>query len=108
MPLSHYVTYPSGTTGAQTSINMDPSIAPFNASVAVWLVSTGTYAIQYSLDNYDVSDANSRWFDDANLPTGTAASGVTNYMFPVTKIRINIAASGGNIELKVLQGYTIN
>ncbi len=108
MALSHYVTIAGGTTGAQPSVAMDPSISPFNASVAVYLVSTGSYAIQYSLDALDVSDANSRWFDDANLPTGTVASGVTNYMFPVTKIRINIAANGTGIELKTLQGFTSN
>lgn len=96
-------------TGTKASINMDPSIAPFNASLAVTLSSTGTYSIQYSLDDYaTVTDANALWFTDANLGSGTAASGVTNYMFPVSRIRIVIAANGGTITLQTLQGFTQN
>lgn len=106
MALEHYVTYT--TTGTKASVNMDPAISPFNASVAVFLGSTGTYGVQYSLDPVTTSDANSRWFDDANLPAGQTTSKATNYMFPVTKIRIVIAAIGTTIELKTLQGFTNN
>jgi hypothetical protein len=87
---------------------MDPSISPFNASVAVYLASTGDYSVQYTLDPMTMPDADCRWFDDANLGAGTVASGVTNYMFPVTKIRIVIVANGSSIELKALQGFTTN
>ena len=108
MALSRYVTYAAGVTGTQASINMDPAISPFNASVAVYLVSTGTYGVQYSLDPNTTSDANSRWFDDANLPAGQTTSKVTNYMFPVTKLRIVIVANATGIEFKALQGFTTN
>lgn len=96
-------------TGTKASINLDPSIAPFNASLAVTVGTSGTYSIQYSLDDYaTVSDANALWFTDSNLGAGTTSSGVTNYMFPVTRVRIVIVANGGTITLQVLQGFTTN
>lgn len=106
MAYSHYVSYT--TTGTKASVNMDPSIVPFNASIGVTLSSTGTYGIQYSLDSNDTPDASSSWFNDTNLPAGTALSGVTNYMFPVTKIRIVITALSGTLSLATLQGFTSN
>lgn len=107
MALSHEVSYT--TTGTKPSINMDPSIAPFNASLAVTLGSTGTYSVQYSLSDFStVTDANALWFTDSNLGVGTAASGVTNYMFPVTRVRVVIAALGTTLTLQTLQGFTTN
>ena len=105
MAYSHYVSYT--TTGVKSSLNMDPSICPFNASLAVFVGTTATYKIQYSLDPIETADASSRWFDDANLPASTTVSGVTNYMFPVTKVRIDISAVTGTLELKTLQGFMI-
>ena len=68
MALSHYVTYATGTTGVQPSIALDPSISPFNATIGVFLLTSGTFTLQYSLDpRLDVFDANSRWFNDSML-----------------------------------------
>lgn len=106
MALSHEVAYT--TTGTKASLNMDPSITPFNASLAVTVGTTGTFGIQYSLSGPDVSDAAALWFDDANIPAGTTASKVTNYMFPVGRVRIVIAAISGTITLQTLQGFTVN
>jgi hypothetical protein len=95
-------------TGTEGSLNLDPSIAPFNASVVVTLSSTGTYKLQFSLDPADVADDDSIWTDSVNIPDGTTASAVTNFMFPVSKIRLVIAANGGTITLQVCQGFTNN
>ena len=108
MSLSHYVSYAASATGVQPSINLDPSISPFTATVVVFLLSTGTFTLQYSVDPIDVSDANSRWFNDALLAPGSTASGTASYAFPITKVRLSIAANGSGIELKTLQGYTTN
>lgn len=106
MALSHYVAYTTAAT--QPSVNLDPSISPFNASVAITVGTSGTYKLQFSLDAPDTSDANALWFDSENIPTGTTGSAVTNFMFPVARIRLVIAANGGTITLQALQGYTIN
>ena len=106
MALSHSVTYTD--TGTKASVNMDPSISPFNATVAVTLGSTGTYKLQYSLSDPDTADSSALWFDSVNIPSGSTASLVTNLMFPVSRIRLIIAANGGTITLQSLQGYTTN
>ena len=106
MALSHEVAYTD--TGTKLSVNLDPSISPFNASVVCNLSSTGTYKLQYSLSGSDVSDAAAIWVDSANIPAGTTATAVSNFMFPVSRCRLIIAANGGTITLQVLQGYTNN
>lgn len=95
-------------TGTKSSILLDPSIAPFNASIRVTLSSTGSYKIQFSLDAPDVADADAIWFDSVNIPAGTTASATTNLMFPVARTRAVIASNGGTITLQVCQGYTNN
>lgn len=106
MALSHYVTY--SDTGTKASVNLDPSIAPFNASVVCSLSSTGSYKLQYSLSDSNVADADAIWVDSANIPAGTTATAVTNFMFPVSRARLIIASNGGTISLQALQGYTNN
>lgn len=106
MALSHYVEYTD--TGTKASVNMDPSISPFNATVAATLSSTGTYKLQYSLSDSDTADSDALWFDSVNIPASSTSSLVTNLMFPVSRIRLVIAANGGTITLQALQGYTNN
>lgn len=108
MALAHYKTYASGTTGEQASINLDPSINPFSITAAVFLVGTGSYGLEWSFDDYSVSDANARWFLDLLIPVGTVASKYANYNTPATRVRINIASNVGGIEFKVLQAFSIN
>lgn len=93
------------TTGAKTAVALDYFQTPFNASVFAFLVSgSATFAVQFTADPIDDATITPRWFDDANLPTGTTASGASNYMFPVRAVRINIAVISGVLEFKVLQG----
>lgn len=110
MAYSNYITYATGTTGAQPSFNLDPSISPYNVTVAIWVVGgSASFKMQWSFDDYaTVSDANARWFDDPQIPAGTGASIYENYTFTATRGRINITTNSGGLELKVLQGYTKN
>lgn len=107
MALSHYNTY--SAFGVQSSVNLDASIAPFNCSVGVAITNgTASYGVQFSLDKHSTSDANSTWFNDANLPPGQTANGTTNFMFPVTKVRLALAqlSSGGTVDFTTLQGFS--
>lgn len=93
------------TTGAMTPVSLNYFQTPFNASVFVFIASgAATFAVQYTADPIDNPAVTPRWFDDANLPTGSTASGTSNYMFPVRAVRINIAANTGTVEFKILQG----
>lgn len=96
------------TTGTKDSLNMDPSIVPFDAQLAVTVGTTGTYGIQYSLDSMNVSDANAKWFDSGDMPTGTTTSAVSALKSPISRIRIVIAAISGTITLQTLQGLSAN
>lgn len=107
MALSHYNTYTA--FGVKDSVNLDPSVAPFNASACVSITAgTASYGIQYSLNKHSTSDANSTWFNDATLPPGQLANGVTTYTFPVTKVRLALAAlsPNGSVDFTTLQGFS--
>lgn len=106
MPLYRTVTYTD--TGTKASLNMDPSIVPFNASIAVTLASTGTYKIQFSLDPETVTDANALWFDSANFPASSATNILSNVNFPASRFRIVIAANGTGITVQSRQGISTN
>lgn len=103
MPNPYSVTFT--TTGAKTPCLVDFSQSPFNASVGVVVLGTATYGIEYTLDDVNNPAITPVWFPDANLPPGQTANGVTNYMFPVQAIRINITAvTGAGVRFIVLQG----
>lgn len=94
------------TTGAKPPVSLDYCQTPFNASVFVYLATgTATFAVQFTADPIDDTTVTPRWYDDANLPTGSTANGSSNYMFPVRAVRINIAVISGTVEFKVLQGF---
>lgn len=106
MALSRTVEYT--TTGTKGSLNLDPSIVPFNAAVYLDIGGGGSVTLQFSLDSTEVADADSIWFDSVNIPAGTTQSKVTNLMFPVSKMRLVIASITDTITLQFLQGYTTN
>lgn len=95
-------------TGTKTSLNLDPAIVPFNASIAVSLATTGTYKLQFSLDDFDTSDANAIWFDSVNFPAGSTTSILSNLNFPISRFRIVIAANGTGITVQSQQGISTN
>ena len=111
MPLYQSVTYASGTTGTQPSINMDPSIAPFNATIAVTLTGgTTSFKMQWSISPFEtVSDANANWFDSTDIPASSAASKTSFVTTPYARVRLVIASlSGGNLVLETQQGISKN
>lgn len=110
MAYSSYRTYATSTTGEQPSVNLDPSINPFSVTVAVHVVSgSASFGLEWSFDDYaTVSDTNAVWFTDKMIPVGSTTDIYENYNTPATRVRINIASNSGGLQLKVLQGYTIN
>lgn len=108
MALSHYATYAAGVTGTQPSINLDPSIVPFQATEAVFIISgTASFGLQWSFDD-NTPDASSTWFNDILVPAGTVASIYANINTPVAKIRIVIVSNTGGLKLTTLQGFSTN
>lgn len=115
MPYYQSVLYPATTTGAQPSLNLDPSIASFNATLGVTLGSgaSATYLIQYTIDDFSsptMTDAAATWFNSSLTTTAitTNVAGLQN--FPVTRVRVNftVAVAGGSVSFKCLQGLSVN
>jgi len=111
MPYTHSVTYSAPAT--TPSIDFDPSIAPFNASITCTLLSgaTASYKLQYTTHNYGVldTDSNANWFDSPDIPSGTTASTFASFITPVTRVRLVIASlSGGTLQMETLQGLSTN
>src|SRR6185312_14082636 len=102
MPIPLFQTQTYTTTGTKASLNMDPSIAPFNATIAVTLTAgTTSYKLQYSITPFDVADANANWFDSTDIPASTSTSKTSFVTAPYGRIRLVIASlSGGNLVLE--------
>ena len=109
MPLQRTETYT--TTGTKGSWNMDPSIAPFSASIACTLTGTASYKLQYSLDTLDsptATDSDASWFDSVDIPALTAASAQAGFINPVARVRLVIDSIAGSIKMTMLQGLSTN
>lgn len=104
--MSFYRTESYTTAITTGSINLDPYVAPFIATVACTLVAgTISYKMQYSLDPMTVSDAAALWFDSGDIPAGTAASAVSTIINPISRIRFVIASiNTGPLTVQVTQG----
>lgn len=108
MPLYRTVVYDDD--GVMPSVNLDPSIAGFNAIVAFTLSGGGSvdYKMQYSLSPMTVSDDDAIWFDSAVIPANTAGSAVEALATPFSRIRADIASITGTLTLQVRQGLSVN
>ena len=112
-PLSRFVSI--STTGASDPYNLDPTIAPFNVAIQVYVGGgvTTTYSVEYTLDELMLQDGsanpNVRWTTDPQFPVGSSATITGNYLFPLSAVRLNVATlTGGSLELKTRQSISIN
>ena len=111
MPLERVETYT--TTGTKASWNLDPSIAPFHASISCELSDGGTvsYTLQYSYDTLNdplATDADATWFESTDIPAGTTASKAATFNAPIARVRVVIAALTGSLKMISLQGFSTN
>lgn len=106
MPLYQTITYT--TTGTKQSLNVDPSIVPFNAAITVLLTGTASYKLQYSLTPFTIADASANWFDSGDIPAATITSAVTGFLTPVSRVRLVIASISGSLVMEINQGMSTN
>jgi hypothetical protein len=77
---------------------------PFQMGVLVNPIATATYGLQYTYDDLmNTPPGNVRWVNDTNIPAGSTGTKQTTYNLPVTGLQLNITASTGNVEWKLLQ-----
>lgn len=107
--MSYYQQVSYTTTGTKASLNLDPSIVPFNAFIAATVTGTATYGLQYSLSPFgSVQDADAIWFDVTDIPAGTATSATSVFTAPIARVRAVIAAVSGTVTLQIRQGLSTN
>ncbi len=112
-PLSRFVTITS--SGIAGPYNLDPSISPFNVAIQVYVSSAvaASYSVEYTLDDLSLltgaANPNVRWTTDPQFPAPSAATITSNYIAPISAVRVNVASlAGGALELKVLQSFSKN
>lgn len=98
-------------TGVTTPIPLDHYIAPFNVGLAVVIASTGTYTVQFTFDDVFAKDYNpamGTWFSSTDTTVVNAtASAASNIAFPVTAVRLSVAANGSSITFTVIQAGVV-
>lgn len=99
---------------------LDSLIDPFQTTWQVYVPSgtTVSYTVEYTIDALNpipsfgygnLVAVTQRWTTLPNNPGPFTTTQANILPFPVTAIRINVASiSGGDIEAKVLQPYSIN
>lgn len=108
------------TNTNSTPVILDWAVVPFNVSYALELLAgTGTFGLQYTLDNpnfntdytspggnFSSGTSTVTWFADINTGASTTSSTVGNYAFPVRALRVAFGTTGASmsLQLAVLQG----
>jgi hypothetical protein len=112
MPYYNSIIYSAAAT--TPSINLDPAITPFNATVVCTVLggATVSYKLQWTLNLLDgplETDSQANWLDSGDIPAGTTTSASTAFINPIGRIRLVIASlSGGTLQLQVRQGLSTN
>ena len=91
-------------TGATAAIPLNTQVTPFNATVAITLVgaSTGTFTVQHTVDDIFDASVTPVWLDHSDIASDTA-NVAGNYAFPVTAVRLSVAALSGSLKFTVIQ-----
>lgn len=106
MPLYRTITYT--TTGTKQSLNLDPSIVPFNAAITAALTGTADYKFQYSLTPFTIADASANWLDIPGTASSITTSTSVPLLTPVARVRLVIAAISGSLVVEINQGFSTN
>lgn len=102
------ITYSQTATGLSNPMLLDTKTNPFNVSIGVSISGTGTYTVQFSMDNpasfatpalYNSAGV---WFSHATLAS-LSANSTGNIAFPVRAVRTNVASVSGTVKTTVIQ-----
>lgn len=112
MPYYRVQTYT--TTGTFQSWNLDSSIVPFNASVAITAAATGTAGVtlQYTLNPLNgplETDASANWITSSLSTAITTTTLYTSFSNPISRIRVTIASiNTTGVIVEMNQGLSTN
>jgi hypothetical protein len=101
----HRYVYPQGTNpGGQDIVAMNYLQVPFVASVFVDIVKgSASYGLEFTTDDLDIDPTAFRWTPLPGALAGQSATGIYTINYPVTGIRLNLAAATGEVRFTVIQ-----
>jgi len=108
MPYYQTFTYTNPGSATEPTINLDPSIAPFNAFILTTVTGTVSYKMQLSLNPMEDGDTNSIWVDSTDIPAGTTGGKSSALTVPWAKVRFVFASGTGSVVVQIRQGLSIN
>lgn len=92
-------------TGRSAICVVDDFQTPFNVGVAVSLSATGTFTVEYSLDDPNAagySPASATWYVASGFTSGSAAiAGAITV--PCRAVSLNVSANTGTVTAKIVQ-----
>jgi len=94
--------------GVSAPIPMDYTSTQFSVGVGVKISATATYTVEHTFDDVwspTFSPASATWYPNSGL-TAKTANADGNYAFPVTAVRLNVAASTGTATMTVIQSLS--
>jgi hypothetical protein len=94
-------------TGPTAPIPLDLDATPFNIGIGVVIPagSSATYTVEHTFDDVfanNFNPATATWLPHATL-SGKSATSDGNYAYPITAVRLNVAAVTGQVVFNVLQ-----
>ncbi len=104
------------TAGATTIWSADYNVAPFTASIQVYVPvgTTVSYEVDMTLDDPNIPQPNGltaqpqEWVALTAFPAASTGTITSSINFPVAALRLNIASiSGGPVYFKIIQGFFI-
>lgn len=111
MPLQRTQTYSNPGALTTPSWNCDPSITPFQVSIACIVTGTVSYKLQYSYDTLDdpkAADSAADWIDSTVIPAATATTKEQTFTSPIARVRLVFASGTGSVKMTMLQGMSVN
>lgn len=94
-------------TGATSPVPLDTYISPFSVGLSVVVASTGTYTVQFTTDDVYAKNYNpaiGTWFNSTDTTVVNATTSArSNITFPITAVRLSVAANGSTIAFNVIQ-----
>lgn len=102
--IQRYTYKVGGTLGGQDVCNLSYLQVPFISSILVDVVSGScNYAVEFTTDDISGDPSKFRWNPLTGLPPGQSATVQYTLNYPCTAVRLNIAASTGEIRFTVIQ-----
>jgi hypothetical protein len=95
------------TTGPIAAIPLDFEATPYDIGIGVVIPagSSATYTVEHTFDDVFANNFNpttATWLPHATL-SGRTTTADGNYAYPITAVRLNVAAVTGQVVFNVLQ-----